>query len=564
MKPVCVAQFDERPRIAALPDGSLLGCYVRGDTRVQAVEARSSRNNGHTWGDPEVLVALPTEPGRWGGWEVLVDREGELHLFLMNDRGTRVFANPSDEGQVEHLGIQERRLDIWHCKTEHGRETWQAPKRIWKGYTGSINSVIQMREGRIVLPFARLTPRTWHDRGEGLDAFWFVGTSSSTAIYSDDGGDTWQYSPSELKVQTPSIGTYGAVEPVILQLLDGRVWMLIRTQVGRLYESFSEDGSLWSRPRPTPLISSDSPVGLVRLPDDRVVLMWNKCQRFPYAHGGRHVLHAAVSEDEGQTWIGQREVVRDPLRHEPPPPRGDHGTAYPYPTVMSDGKVIMTTGQGKGRIAIVVVDPDWLYETRQETDFHDGLEEWSIFGCKGVELQPHPDEPEAQVLSIARVEEEWPATAVWNFPAGARGQVRVDLCLQEGFGGAQVMLTDHFSVPFDPEDSFQALFIAEISAEGELPGCEPLDPGRWYRVELQWDCGARTCGVLVEGRKVADLPLLRETTGPCYLRLKADGASASRYPRSASATEEGEGGGFLVQRIEVDRLQRSQGLAPSS
>ena len=539
MKPVCVAQLDERPRLATLPDGSLLGCYVRRDTRVQAVEARSSVDDGHTWGEPEVLFDLPAEPGRWGGWEVLVDQEGEVHLFLMNDRGTRVFANPFDEGQVERPGIQERCLDVWHCKTECGRETWQAPKRIWKGYTGSINSVIQMREGRIVLPFAFLTPRTWRDRGEGLDAFWFAGTSSSTAIYSDDGGDTWQYSPSELKVQTPSIGTYGAVEPVVLQLLDGRVWMLIRTQVGRLYESFSDDGSVWSRPRPTGLISSDSPVGLVRLPDDRIVLLWNKCQRYPYAHGGRHVLHAAVSEDDGRTWIGQREVARDPFRHEPPPPRGDHGTAYPYPTVMSNGKVIMTTGQGEGRIAIVVVDPDWLYETRQETDFSDGLEEWSVFGCRGVELKPHPEKPDAQVLSIARVDEEWPATAVWNFPSGARGQLRLDLCLQEGFGGAQVMLSDHYSVPFDPEDSFHASFVAEISAAGELAGRQHLDPGRWYAMELQWDCEARVCALLLEGRKVADLPLLHESTGPCYLRLRAQ-------------LGDGKDRGFLVQRVEVN------------
>jgi len=509
---------------------------------VQSVEARASRDYGKTWDEPETLFSLPTEPGRWGGWEVLVDREGELHLFLMNDRGTRVFADPFDEGQVDRPGIQERRLDVWHCKTENGGEIWQAPKRIWKGYTGSINSVIQMREGRIVLPFAFLTPRTWRDRGEGLDAFWFAGTSSSTAIYSDDGGDTWQYSPSELKVQTPSIGTYGAVEPVVLQLLDGRVWMLIRTQVGRLYESFSEDGSLWSPPRPTQLVSSDSPVGLVRLPDGRVVLLWNKCQRYPYAHGGRHVLHAAVSEDDGQTWIGQREVARDPFRHEPPPPGGDHGTAYPYPTVMADGNVIMTTGQGEGRVAIVVVDPEWLYETRQETDFSEGLEEWSVFGCRGVELEPHPEDPGARVLSICRQDEEWPATAVWNFPAGARGRMRVDLCLQEGFGGAQVVLADHFSVPFDPEDSLNALFVAEISPEGELAGGEHLGSGRWYRVDLVWDCGVRSCEVLVEGRVVAKLPLLRQSTGPCYVRLRAQLGEAAA-------------GGFLVQRIGVEGLE---------
>jgi hypothetical protein len=42
-------------------------------------------------------------------------------------------------------------------------------------------------------------------------------------------------SPALLKVQTPDLTTIlGAVEPVVLELRDGRVWMLIRTQRGPL------------------------------------------------------------------------------------------------------------------------------------------------------------------------------------------------------------------------------------------------------------------------------------------------------------------------------------------
>ena len=94
-----------------------------------------------------------------------------------------------------------------------------------------------------------------------------MGWAECTLVYSDDAGATWHLSPAALKVPTPNLYAYGAVEPVVLELEDGRVWMLLRTQLGRLYESFSEAGVVWSRPRPTRLISSDSPVGLVRLPD---------------------------------------------------------------------------------------------------------------------------------------------------------------------------------------------------------------------------------------------------------------------------------------------------------
>src|SRR5262249_32104977 len=158
----------------------------------------------------------------------------------------------------------------------------------------------------------------------------------------DDGGATWSQSPAELKVPTPNLYAYGGVEPVVLQLKDGRVWMLIRTQMGRFYESFSPDGIAWSPPRATALGSSDSPAGLIRLKDGRILLFSNDCRRFPYAIGGRQVLHAAISRDEGRTWRGWREVLRDPHADQPPPPTGDHGAAYPYPTLTRDGRVLFS------------------------------------------------------------------------------------------------------------------------------------------------------------------------------------------------------------------------------
>jgi hypothetical protein len=554
MEPVCVASFNERPRIIELPDETLMAIHIGMEDHVQNIAARYSTNSGFTWLPAEKLLSVSTEQGRWGLVEALIDNEEELHLFLLNDRNTGVFRNPHDEGQTKRKDIYERRLDIWHCKTENSRKEWQAPKCIWEGYVGSINSVIQMKEGRIILPFHYLTKRTWSNRGEGLDAFWYAGQNSTTVIYSDDNGETWQLSPSELKVQTPSVDRYGAIEPVVLQLMDGRVWMLIRTQMGRFYESFSEHGDLWSYPGPTRLISSDSPAGMVRLPDNRIFLLWNKCLRFPYALGGRHVLHAAISEDDGKSWIGHREAARDPLRHQPPPPKGDHGTAYPYPAALKNGKVIITTGQGKGRISIILIDPDWLYEKRQECYFTEGFDEaWSVFGCRGVDLKPHPQKRNSYVLSVSKIHRQWPAAAVWNFPCGKKGILQITFSLTEGFGGANIMLSDHFSVPFDPEDGIYALFNIWISPEGKLAGKEMLETGRWYLLKLKWDCLAGKCGVYLEDRqttdgkhngkkttdrKVAVIQLQHYSDGACYLRIH-------------SSALEKEKGSLLVEHVNV-------------
>jgi hypothetical protein len=542
MKPHWITGFDQRPKIVLLPDGRLTALCLVETGGIQEVSARYSTDDGLSWGETETLFALPKEPGGWGGLQALVDRDGELQLFHLNDAHTGTFS--TGEKRKEPFPMPERRLNIWHVKSRDGRRNWQSPKCIWKGYTGALNSVIQLRGGRIILPFARYANRTWGDRGEGFDAYTFMGEHDCTLVYSDDAGASWHDSPAALKVPTPNLHAYGAVEPVLLELKDGRVWMVMRTQLGRLYESFSEDGIVWSKPRPTGLFSSDSPVGLVRLPDERIVLLWNNCLRYPYALGGRHVLHAAISEDEGRSLRGFREVVRDPRRDEPPPPSGDHGTAYPFPAQTKNGQVIFTTGQGKGRIAVVRFDPEWLNETRQKEDFSAELDAWSTFATRGVELIPHPEEENSNVLSIRKTDEHWPAAAVWNFPLGVRGRLRLRLLCRPGFSGVHIGFTDHFSTAFDQEAVFYNLFNFAISSDCELSNGRKLTTDRWHTLEFDWDCEQRACRVRLDEQEALVLPQLRESAGVCYLRLRA-------------AAQETDKAGFLVDSVECEVGSRS-------
>ncbi len=69
------------------------------------------------------------------------------------------------------------------------------------------------------------------------------------------------------------------------------------------------------------------------------------------------MLHAAVSADDGESWRGYREVFRDPRDTEPPPVRGDHGTAYPFPVATADDRVLFASSQGSTRRALSVLDP---------------------------------------------------------------------------------------------------------------------------------------------------------------------------------------------------------------
>jgi len=519
--PALVAHFSETMRLVLLPDGALMGIYLQTAGGGQEVDARYSKDDGATWSEPVTLLKLPSGMGVWAGQEALVDHSGEVQLFLLNDASTGVL-HSGEARRPKPAQMRKRHLDIWHTKSVDGTKSWQPLKRIWEGYTGSLNSVIQLRGGRIVLPFSYLTPRTWGDRGGGFDDFTFMGHYDSTVLYSDDEGNTWHLSPSHLEVPVPDIvSAYGAIEPVVLQLKDGRAWMLIRTQMGRFYESFSSDGINWSVPLPTSIISSDSPAGLLRLKDGRILLLWNDCQRYPYAHGGRQVLQGAVSSDEGRIWHGYREVVRDPLRSQPPPANGDFGTAYPFPTLTKDGKVLLHTGQGKGRNFLVFLDPRWLDETRQVSDFSKGLNNWSVFGTRGVGLVPDPGKPGAKVLSLCKADANWPAGAVWNFPNGKEGRLRLRIMVKSGFKGVLMCLTDQFSPPFDAEDRFYNLFNLRIGPGGQLPNGTKIALDRWHNLELRWDCKERNCQVIVDGRQLEMIPLLRETSGVCYLRLRS-------------------------------------------
>jgi BNR repeat-like domain len=536
--PTIVAQFERSPKIVLLPDGTLMGLRLETAGAIQELKAGYSRDDGRSWTEFQILLDLPQGEGSWSGPEALVDRHGELQLFLIN---ARILVKNPGEADRPHIGpLHGRRLDLWHVRSTLGRKHWEGPKLVWKGYTGSLNSFVQLRSGRLLLPFSFVTDRTWRHRGGGFDDFTFMGQFDSTVLYSDDSGATWRLSPSHLEVPVPDIvSAYGGVEPVVLQLRDGRVWMLIRTQMGRLYESFSDDGVRWSEAQPTSIISSDSPAGLVRLRDGRILLCWNECLRYPYAHGGRQVLHAAISADEGRTWCGYREVVRDPLRNEPPPSDGDFGTAYPFPTLTADGKVLIHTGQGKGRNVLILLDPQWLYETHQRADFVQGLEDWSVFGTRGVELVPDTDKPATRVLSLRKTEVDWPAGAVWNFPSGLKGRLELNLMLKSGFQGLLLGLTDHFSPPFDQEDQYFNLFNLPIKAAFTLPNGTRIEPGRWHSVDLIWDCANLECRVILDGQEVASLPLRRETTGVSYVRLRS----------TAKQTDQA---GLLLRSAEVD------------
>ena len=526
--PVILSAADGRPPLVAMPDGGLSMIFARKTPSGMEVTCKRTTDNGRSWSAPETLCTMISkEFGTKSAWLMppLLSRDGRLQLFWMVERGS------GHRDGVDYF------IDVVHAHSLQSLTAWSPPQRIFEGYVGSINGVTQLKSGRIVLPFA----------------YWLAGvaqgppfgSNATTSVYSDDHGDTWNRSPA--KLIAPCYTGYngggcGAIEPTILELNDGRVWMLIRTQTGLLYESFSTDGANWSDAKPTRFYSSDSPAWLMRLPDKRIVLLWNNCENTSRIDGEgvyttRDALHAAISSDEGATWRGYREVYLDPLRNQSPPKEGDRGTAYPYAAAASDGNILMISGQGDGRQNIVSIDPDWLEETHHEDDFSHGLGGWSVFKSfgpatgwwrdrvQGPQLVNHPTKSGVKVLHICRPDEKDGDEAVWNFPVGRKGKVELSLLLKPGSQGVSLALADRYIQPSDGVGDEKVLFCLPIGTDGRvISGTSVLNKGRWHTFTMNWEMDEHLCRVLVDGQPAGVLTMRNADSaspGPSYLRLRS-------------------------------------------
>lgn len=429
-------------------------------------------------------------------------------------------------------------LDVWF--QQGNASAVSEPVRTWRGYNGSQMEYQRLSSGRLLvphgsfLPFAKTVPPT--------------GRHETVVEYSDDGGASWLLSPS--KLTSPCYEGFngsneGACEPCFEELRDGSIWMLMRTQAGCLYESISKDkGTTWSPAAPTRFRTSTGPANLLRHRDGRLVLIWNNCELPPKhegvgVYGGRDALHIAISSDDGRTWQGFREIYLDHRRNENPAGTGDRGTAYPLAAFTDDGQIVVLAGQGKGGRNPILVDPAWITATSAESDFRDGLAQWTVYqhigpakrwwrarrtGCALIETPGEKDTRSLHVRHAVSSDEtsapSEPDTAVWNFPSGWRGELTARIRLPAGSQGAIVSLNDRF---FDPSNTLGedvAVFQARVTPEN-------AQSDTWHTLSLRWNLSSSQCEYLLDGKLIETLPLHSPTlNGLSYLRVR----SAAKIP----------------------------------
>jgi hypothetical protein len=353
-----------------------------------------------------------------------------------------------------------------------------------------VRSLIGLKDGRLLISMYEADTARAVKPSRGVKDFGLFGVIT---LWSDDGGLHWNKSTKRLDIEVDpeQVTRYGAVEPVTIELEDGRLWMLIRTNKGHLFETYSIDrGEHWLPPVRSAFVSSDSPAGLLRLVDGRIVLFTNACQRYDnprsYANGGREVLHAAISGPSRSVWQGFREVMVS--RTLPPNQRGDRGAAYPSAVETPSGKILLVSGQGED-VQIASFDPGWLTATEHRDPSGMDPRWWTRHGSDSGDR-------------------------VFNFPMTTEGQLSICVPMTWVKGELRLALTDHFSIAGDTAALAAAPLVIRLS--------ERQRSRQEHQITIRWNIGTGKISARWNGlRKGVNIELRRPLPdkGFNYLRV---------------------------------------------
>lgn len=263
-----------------------------------------SRKTGGRWSEPVEVARGAGQDGNPGPcWNPVLFRpsRGPLLLFY------KVGPSPS-------------RWRGMMIRSEDEGRTWTAPQPLPDGVLGPIkNHPVEFPDGTV------LCGSSTEDRG------WRVHFETTA-----DAGLTWR--------RTPPLNdgkAVGLIQPALLRTGAPSVIALMRSTVGRIYESRSADrGETWTSPSPTALPNPNSGLDAVTLHDGRHVLVYN-----PLAEG-RGSLAVALSDD-GRSWARVLTLEEE------------KGAEFSYPAVIqaSDGSVHVTYTWKRLRIRHVVLAP---------------------------------------------------------------------------------------------------------------------------------------------------------------------------------------------------------------
>ena len=272
-------------------------------------------------------------------------------------------------------------LDVAFARSTDEGKTWSSLVQVSEPYNNAVAfGATVTATGRIVASAYTLVGKTVREKGRALhgDETAIIGHHSYEhfftycfAYYSDDEGETWHTNEGKgqwggggelfVTLDFSAGGHWRCNEPVLAEVSPGRLLMLLRTPLGRFFQSWSSDnGTTWSQPEPSTLATALAPAALRRVPGTGdLLVIWNQSSPDEIERGlQRHRLSTAISKDGGTTWLHGRNVFSiygedDRVYVEPPPianyramelapklPANDVEGTYPYLTFWKDTALV--------------------------------------------------------------------------------------------------------------------------------------------------------------------------------------------------------------------------------
>ncbi|MFA7493200.1 MAG: sialidase family protein [Proteiniphilum sp.] len=284
--------------IIELNNSSLLLAWMRfessrfgsGDQAPSTIAMMNSSDGGSTWDNLRIAAERHKDSVNVYSPNFLRLKNGEILLcYMMYDQlesgqpklATAYMIHSNDEGK-----------------------TFGSSKIIWqKDQFAMSNSCIKrLSSGRVILPVTYSEGGLW-SKEEKIHV---------RVLYSDDDCHSWTFGQ-----QNISLPMRGAMEPFVAELADGRLIMVMRSQLGSLFKSYSMDqGESWSLPQTTGLSIPESCPYVTEIPNsDKIMVIWNNAEynmHWSSHYGKRSPLTAAISADGGVTFADFWDIETDP------------------------------------------------------------------------------------------------------------------------------------------------------------------------------------------------------------------------------------------------------------
>ncbi|MBR3943364.1 MAG: exo-alpha-sialidase [Clostridia bacterium] len=517
---------------------------------------------------PQVVTIPPMDANR----NMCVTPDGEIRIYGAenkvepNDIGTLVYIASNDCGlswkthymPENALGAagyskvtgryistypNENRRDLIQSFGKSG--TWAILND--EGYNSANNRFVKISESNVHIlkvPVYMESCNRWFIFGEYVD-YSEKPDKFIAVFYSDDNGESWaEVSITEpapkFEIKPPHLGTrwqQWSKEPTIVELSNGDLLMFTRTSQNYYYMYRSSDkGESWSKPEQTNFHGTITMPVLEKLSDGRILFFGCNTQPMPEldlhsvfpplpesiksgiwedVFTNRDANHLSISEDDGKTWIGLRELYLNDVRNYADfrsvggVDSRDKSVHQAQMIELPYNKVLIHFGQNTISRKAVILDVNWLYETERAEDFRLGIQNVStqmyvksnLGGYRGFSghcaynrtdgalLVLDPDGNYEEALQICRTEDSRLAYqkqgVVWNFPTSMKGTVEVKLKVLES--GVNIALTDRWYNPCDETIADEAHILVPVTEK----------TNDWVTVKIKYDLTANVVDITV-------------------------------------------------------------------